>query len=85
MSEAVTLALIGGAISLGVAIAPKVLDHIYGTGKTIDRMSKDIADLKGTSDINSTMIYNMLDHMSTNNNTGGMKKCLDEYNAYFRK
>lgn len=33
----------------------------------------------------SNMIYQMLDHMATNNNTGGMKKALDEFNAYQRK
>lgn len=33
----------------------------------------------------SNMTYQMLDHMSTNNNSGGMKKALDEFNAYARK
>jgi hypothetical protein len=33
----------------------------------------------------SNMTYQMLDHMATNNNTGGMKKALDEFNAYQRK
>ena len=33
----------------------------------------------------SNMTYQMLDHLSTNNNSGGMKKALDEFNAYARK
>lgn len=33
----------------------------------------------------SNMTYQILDHMATNNNTGGMKKVLDEFNAYARK
>lgn len=33
----------------------------------------------------SNMIYQILDHMATNNNSGGMKKALDEFNAYQRK
>lgn len=33
----------------------------------------------------SNMTYQMLDHMATNNNSGGMKKALDEFNAYTRK
>lgn len=33
----------------------------------------------------SNMTYQILDHMATNNNTGGMKKALDEFNAYARK
>lgn len=33
----------------------------------------------------SNMTYQMLDHLSTNNNSGGMKKALDDFNAYQRK
>lgn len=33
----------------------------------------------------SNMTYQILDHMATNNNSGGMKKALDEFNAYARK
>lgn len=33
----------------------------------------------------SNMIYQILDHMATNNNSGGMKKALDDFNAYQRK
>lgn len=33
----------------------------------------------------SNMTYQILDHMATNNNTGGMKKALDDFNAYQRK
>lgn len=40
-------------------------------------MNKDIAML-------SDVCYQMLDHMATENNTGGMKKALDKYNEYQR-
>ena len=33
----------------------------------------------------SNMTYQILDHMATNNNSGGMKKALDDFNAYQRK
>ena len=33
----------------------------------------------------SNMTYQMLDHLATNNNSGGMKKALDDFNAYQRK
>lgn len=33
----------------------------------------------------SNMTYQILDHMATNNNSGGMKKALDDFNAYARK
>jgi len=40
-------------------------------------LRKDVAKI-------GDITYQMLDHMSTNNNTGNMKKALDEYNNYFR-
>ena len=33
----------------------------------------------------SNMTYQILDHMATNNNTGGMKQALNDFNAYTRK
>lgn len=40
-------------------------------------MQKDIDAL-------GDVCYQMLSHMATNNNTGGMQKALDEYNRYNR-
>lgn len=34
--------------------------------------------------IQGNMIYEMLDHMATNNNTGNMNKLIKEYSAYYR-
>lgn len=42
-----------------------------------EAMQKDIQML-------SDVCYQMLDHMATDNNTGGMKKALDDYNKYNR-
>jgi hypothetical protein len=44
----------------------------------LNPMKEDISML-------NDVCYQMLDHMATNNNTGGMKKALDQYNAYQRK
>ena len=42
-----------------------------------DEMQKDITML-------GDVCYQMLSHMATENNTGGMQKALDEYNKYNR-
>lgn len=42
-----------------------------------DDMQKDI-------DMLGDVCYQMLSHMATDNNTGGMQKALDEYNKYNR-
>ena len=47
-------------------------------------IKKDVATLKENDEKNGDMIYQMLDHLATNNNSGGMKKALDDYNKFFR-
>lgn len=82
MSEAMMIALIGGGVSLCTALIPKIIDNQMG--KDIKDIKEDICQLKKDTKVNSDMIYQMLDHLSTNNNTGGMKKALDQYNEHFR-
>lgn len=45
--------------------------------RKINPLRKDITKI-------GDITYQMLDHMATNNNTGNMKKALDDYNDYFR-
>lgn len=84
MSEAMFVALIGGCVSLCTAIIPKLIDNSSGIGKDIKDIKDDVSALKKNNEMNSDMIYQMLDHMATNNNTGQMKRALDEYNAFQR-
>lgn len=84
MSEAMTIAIIGGCVSLGCAIIPKIIENHYGMGKDIKEIKKDVSQLKKDTTMNSDMIYQILDHLSTNNNTGGMSAALNKYNEYFR-
>jgi hypothetical protein len=85
ITDAIVVAILGVFGNLLIAIVPKIVDLKYGNGKLLEKVSKDLEEVKQDSKITSDMMYNVLDHMATNNNTGGMKKCLDDYNAYFRK
>lgn len=85
MTEAMTIALIGGCVSLGTAIIPKLLDNHFGIGKDIKDIKQDVCQLKKDTTMNSDMIYQILDHLATNNNTGEMKRALDQYNKHFRE
>lgn len=85
MSEAMTIALIGACVSLGTAIIPKLIDNHYGLGKDIKDIKKDVSELKSNDATNGDMIYQILDHLATKNNTGGMKAALDKYNKHFRE
>ena len=84
MSEAMTIALIGGTVSVLVAVIPKIMDNHYGMGKDIKDIKEDVATLKDNDRKNGDMIYTMLSHMATGNETGEMKRALNEYNEYFR-
>ena len=52
--------------------------------KEIDGLREDFRNIQKDVTNHGDMIYRMLDHMATNNNTGNMKRCLDEYNEYNR-
>lgn len=41
-------------------------------------------DMKKDIDMLGDVCYQMLSHMATSNNTGGMQKALDDYNKYNR-
>ena len=84
MSEAMTIALIGSLGALCSAVIPKLIDNHYGIGKDIKTIKEAIDELKNNDKQNGDMIYQILDHLATNNNTGEMKRALNDYNAHFR-
>lgn len=85
MSDAIKVAVLSGVFSFMVAVVPKVIDAKSGIAKDVKEIKADILELKKDNKMNSDMIYQMLDHMATSNNSGQMKRALDQYNEYFRK
>lgn len=53
------------------------LDRIENKLSVVDSLKED-------NEMIADCMYQVLDHMATNNNTGGMKKALDKYNKYYR-
>lgn len=84
MGEAMQIALVGGIVSLCTAIIPKLIDNHYGIGKDIKDIKEDVSMLKENDKKNGDMIYTMLSHMATGNESGEMKRALNDYNEYFR-
>ena len=84
MDNTVLIALITGICTLLSTVLSKYIDYKSGMAKNITDIKNDVSDLKQNDKINGDMIYQMLDHLSSNNNTGQMKRALDEYNGYFR-
>jgi gas vesicle protein len=74
-----------GAITALWVFADKILkkiDDIFD--RKLKPIKEDITTLKKDITMLSDVSYQMLDHMATNNNTGGMKAVLDKYNEYNR-
>lgn len=84
MSDTIIVALISGAVSLLVNFGSKWLDSKNGLAKDIKEIKDDLSTLKENDSKNGDMIYQILDHLASNNNTGEMKRALDQYNEYFR-
>ena len=62
-----------------------VLKMLSNDKQRLDKLDEAIDKLQESTDVQGDMIYAMLSHMATNNNTGGMQSALDKYNAYYRK
>ena len=74
-----------GQIALALATITAFWTFYQKVGKTIkDTFDEKLAPMKKDVEMISDVVYQMLDHMATNNNTGNMKKALDEYNKYNR-
>lgn len=84
MSDTVLVALISGAVSLFINFGSKWLDNKNGIAKDIKDIKSDVTTLRENDKKNGDMIYTMLSHMATGNETGEMKRALNEYNEYFR-
>lgn len=63
----------------------RILELLDNDKKRLDKLDDGIADIKDHLAFQSDMIYQMLDHLATNNNSGGMKDALDRYNQHFRR
>lgn len=77
--ENITVGQIAAAIAVITALWIFVERIINAVNKSLDTklspIQKDIEML-------SSLTYEMLDHLATNNNSGGMKKALEKYVEY---
>lgn len=86
--ENITLTQIVGTIAIITAIwtffkkINESIDTIFE--KKLKPLKDEIKHLKDSVDMQSDITYQVLDHLATNNNTGGMKRALEEYNKFQR-
>lgn len=80
------IAIAGVISALGViwAVISKPFKAMEELKKSVDKLTETVDDMKDDVVMNSDMVYQLLNHASTNNNSGGMREALDKYNAYYR-
>lgn len=82
--QIVALAAVIGAIGVIYTFVSKPFKSIRDLTDSVNKLTEKVDDINEDMKMQGDMIYQLLDHASTNNNTGGMRDALDRYNAYYR-
>ena len=82
--QIIAIASVLGALAVIYGVVSKPFKALEELKKSVDNLSESMDEYKEVQDMQGDMIYQLLDHVSTNNNTGGMREALDKYNAFYR-
>lgn len=84
VQDLITLAAIIAAVSAIYAVASKPFKTMSEVKDSLKDISETVDDINADQKKQGDMVYQLLKHAATNNNTGEMQRALDEYNEYFR-
>lgn len=74
-----------GQVAAAIAVITAFWTFYQKVNKSIkDTFDEKLDPLKKDVEMISDVVYQMLDHMATNNNSGNMKQTLNDYNKYSR-
>ena len=82
--DLITLAAIIGAITVVWNFGKKPVDAMRQIQNDVTKIGEKVDDIQQDQQKQGDMVYQLLKHAATNNNTGEMQRALDEYNEYFR-
>ena len=82
--QIIMIAGVLGAISVIYGIASKPFKAIEELKKSVDNMSEQVDKIDKAVMLHGDMIYELLEHASTNNNTGGMAEVKRRFDAEYR-
>jgi len=80
----ITAGAVIGALAVIYGFASKPFKAMQDLKKSVDDLAKNVDEMREDLAMNGDMVYQLLNHAATNNNTGGMQESLDKYNAYYR-
>ena len=84
VQDIITLAAIIGAITVVWKWGKKPFEAMTKIQRDVEKIGEKVDDIQQDQQKQGDMVYQLLKHAATNNNTGEMERALDEYNEYFR-
>lgn len=84
IQDVLTIAAVIGAVGGIYTVLSKPFKVMRELKESVDKLSETVGDMKDDLAMNGDMVYQLLNHAATNNNTGGMRDALDKYNEYYR-
>lgn len=82
--QIIAVAALIGAVTAIWAVVSKPFKTIKDISDKLTAMDSKIATLSKSVEIQGDMVYQLLDHAATNNNSGEMKRALSDYSAAYR-
>ena len=82
--QILAIAALIGAITAIWTVVSKPFKAMKDISDRLSKMEDKLNKMSKAVDIQGDMVYQLLDHAATNNNSGEMQRALDQYNATFR-
>ena len=82
--QIIAVAALIGAVTAIWAVVSKPFKTVRDISDRLTKMEEKLNKMSRSVEIQGDMVYQLLDHAATNNNTGEMQRALDQYNAVFR-
>jgi len=84
IQDIITLAAIIAAVGGIYAVVSKPFKAMHDVKDSLEKITETVEDISEDQKVQGDMIYQLLSHAATNNNTGEMQRALNQYNEYFR-
>ena len=82
--QLIAIAAVISAVGVIWGAASKPFKELKTIAERLDKLDGKVSSISRSVEIQGDMVYQLLDHAATNNNSGEMQRALDQYNATFR-
>lgn len=82
--QILSIAALIGAITAIWAVVTKPFKEMRAISEKLSKLDDKVASISRYVEVQGDMVYQLLDHAATHNNSEEMRRALTEYNATFR-